>query len=190
MEREELTGNQMKAGEFLTRGVVDKGVTTGCFYKNYWEKVFSWTGHPNLKQRISSILSTTQGKGGRNADIYILREIVNGPDKQTILKNLENVVTARKKDTDLACLLMLLVRTGNVDVNIKYKPFHDAIKSEFPDAGIGTERRPQQLYNNLTTNPVQMLTANTRKRCQNRMDEMRKQLRHTNILNINIRNVS
>lgn len=129
-----------------------------------------------MKDTVASVLSTTKGKGGRNADILILREIVNGPDKDVILKNMEVVVTTRKKDTDLACLLMLLVRTGNVDENIKYKPFHDAIKSEFPDAGIGTERRPQQLYNNLSTNPVQMLTVNTRKRCQKRMDEMREQL--------------
>lgn len=176
MEQENITGSQMKAGEFLIKSVVEKGVTTGCFHKNYWEKIFSMKGLFSLKQRIANALSITKGKGGRNANIYLLREIITGPDKHAILRNIEGVINTRKKDTDLACLLMLLVRTGNVDKDIKYKPFHDAIKSEFPDAGIGTERRPQQLYNNLAVNPQQLLTANTWKRCERRIDELREQL--------------
>lgn len=176
MERENLTPEQIAQGDFLTKGVIEKGVQTGCQHKNYWDKIFSWDGLSGLKQRVASVLTTVKGKGGRNANIYVLSEIVNGPDKQAILKNIGSVVNKRKKDTDLACLLMLLVRTGNVDGDIKYKPFHDAIKSEFPNAGIGTERRPQQLYNNLALNPMQLLTENTRKRCEKRMDEMREQL--------------
>lgn len=176
MEKEKLTAEQRAQGDFLAKGVVEKGVQTGCFHKNYWNQLLSLEGATELKENVAAVLTTVKGKGGRNADIYVLREIINGPDKHAILKNIERVVTTRKKDTDIACLLMLLVRTGNVNDDIKYKPFHDALISEFPDAGIGTERRPQQLFNNLVSNPVQLLTANTRKRCQKRMDEMREQL--------------
>lgn len=176
MYEENLSAKQIAQGDYIIRGVVEKGVTTGRYHKNYWDKVLSWTGLLELKLRIASILMTVRGKGGRKADIYILREIINGPDKHSILKNIENVVLTRKKDTDLACLLMLLVRAGNVDSSVKYKPFHDALKSEYPHAGIGTERRPQQLFNNLFTNPQQLLTSNTRKRCEKRMKEMQKLL--------------
>lgn len=157
MGEHDLTHNEQIHGELMTRGVVEKGVLTGCYHKNYWEKIFSLKGFTGLKNIVASVLTTTKGKGGRNANIYVLREMITGPDKHAILKNIEGVICARKKDTDLACLLTLLVRTGNVDKDIKYKPFHDAIKSEFPDAGIGTERRPQQLYNNLSMNPQQLL---------------------------------
>lgn len=175
MEKEKLTAKQIAQGDFLAKGVVEKGVLTSCFNKSYWKKILSWNGLTKLKENVASILATVRGKGGRSANIYVLREIINGPNKHAILKNIEGVVTTRKKDTDLACLLMLLVRTGNVNNDIKYKPFHDALISEFPDSGIGTERRPQQLFNNLVSSPM-LLTANTRKRCEKRMDEMREQL--------------
>lgn len=177
MDKKNITSKERLHGEFLTRGVVEKGVITGCFHKNYWERIFNWDGFASLKKRVAAVLSTTKGKGGRNAEVLLLDDIITGPDKKAILANINNVVTSRKKDTDLACLLMLLVKTGNVDKDIKYKPFHDALKSQFPNVGIGTERRPQQLYNNLATNPLQMLTANTRKRCEKSMDEMRLQLK-------------
>lgn len=176
MERENLSAEQIAQGDFLTKGVVEKGVQTGCFHKSYWDKIFSWQGLSAFKQRVASVLMTTKGKGGRNANIYILREIINGPDKQAILKNIERVVTKRKKDTDLACLLVLLVRTGNIDENIKYKPFHEALKSQFPDAGIGTERRPQQLYNNMIFYGGKTLTSNTLRRCEELIEEHRKAL--------------
>lgn len=130
---------------------------------------------PKVLDEFKQMLSLFPELQSKNPDEFA-KEMITGPDKHAILKNIEGVINARKKDTDLACLLTLLVRTGNVDKDIKYKPFHDAVKSEFPDAGIGTERRPQQLYNNLSMNPQQLLTANTWKRCEKRIDELREQL--------------
>ncbi len=176
METQKLTDNERKWGEMVTESIVDKGVTTRTFNKRYWKQFFSFEGMRTAKKYITNALVVSKGKGGRFMGIYLLEDLLNGPDRESILKNIGCVVRNRKKDTDLACLLVLLVRTGNVDENMKYKPFHEAPKSQFPDAGIGTERRPQQLYNNMVFYGGKTLTSNTLKRCENLIEEHRKVL--------------
>lgn len=176
METQKLTDNERKWGEMVTESIVDKGVTTRTFNKRYWKQFFSFEGMRTAKKYITNALAVSKGKGGRFMGIYLLEDLLNGPDRESILKNIGNVVRNRKKDTDLACLLVLLVRTGNIDENMKYKPFHEALKSQFPDAGIGTERRPQQLYNNMVFYGGKTLTSNTLKRCENLIEKHRKAL--------------
>lgn len=176
METQKLTDNERKWGEMVTESIVDKGVTTRTFNKRYWKQFFSFEGMKTAKKYIANALAFSKGKGGRFMGIYLLEDLLNGPDRESILKNIGSVVSNRKKDTDLACLLVLLVRTGNIDENIKYKPFHEALKSQFPDAGIGTERRPQQLYNNMIFYGGKTLTSNTLRRCEELIEEHRKAL--------------
>lgn len=71
MEEHNLTHDEQIHGELMTRGVVEKGVSTGCFHKNYWEKIFSLRGFSGLKNIVASVLTTTKGKGGRNANVYV-----------------------------------------------------------------------------------------------------------------------
>jgi hypothetical protein len=147
METQKLTDNERKWGEMVTESIVDKGVTTRTFNKRYWKQFFSFEGMRTAKKYITNALAVSKGKGGRFMGIYLLEDLLNGPDRESILKNIGNVVRNRKKDTD-----------------------------QFPDAGIGTERRPQQLYNNMVFYGGKTLTSNTLKRCENLIEKHRKAL--------------